>query len=164
MRRLHGEPGNGQYRAATSSPIPNPHLRAGYSMSTQILSRDAIEIIITSFFAATRDRDVEAWLATFAEDATSYDPVDSPPLVGHSALRQAFTQMTAAFERIGLAEDFVHIAGNEVAVKWTGRGVGANGQEVVFEGIHLFDINETGKIQTLRTYWNLTAILSELQS
>ncbi len=45
-----------------------------------MISNEAIATLVTSYFAATRDMDVEAWLATFAEDAISHDPVGEVPL------------------------------------------------------------------------------------
>jgi steroid delta-isomerase len=53
---------------------------------------------------------------------------------------------------------------NEVAVKWTGRGVGKNGREVTCEGIDIFEINEALKIKTLRVYWHPAALMAQLQS
>ncbi len=67
------------------------------------------------------------------------------------------------FETVGLTEEFVHIVGNEVAVKWMGRGIGKNGHEITFEGIDLFEINAAGKIQTLRAYWNKEVAIAALQ-
>ena len=108
--------------------------------------------------------DIDAWLSTFAEDAVSQDPVGAPPLSGQAARRQFFEGIAGAFEKVRLFEDQVFINGNEAAVKWTGRGTGKNGREVTFEGIDIFEINDAGKIQTLRGYWNPAAMMSELQS
>lgn len=130
-------------------------------MST--ISTQAIATLIANYFAATRAMDVEAWLETFAEDAIDYDPVGGVVLEGHTAIRQFFLSIAGMFETVGLTEEFVHIVGNEVAVKWTGRGIGKNGHEITFEGIDLFEINAAGKIQTLRAYWNPEAAIAKLQ-
>ncbi|WP_017653237.1 nuclear transport factor 2 family protein [Fortiea contorta] len=130
-------------------------------MST--VSTQAIATLIAEYFAATRVMDVEAWLETFAEDAIDYDPVGGNVLKGHREIGQFFLSVTDMFATVGLTEEFVHIVGNEVAVKWTGRGTGKNGQEVIFEGIDLFEINAAGKIQTLRAYWNADAAIAKLQ-
>jgi steroid delta-isomerase len=128
-------------------------------MSPEIISR-----AIKAYFAATRAMDAESWVATFAPDATSYDPVGAPPAVGHDALRQFFGAIVGAFEKVGLMEDHVFIAGNGAAVKWTGRGKGKNGREVRFEGIDIFELNEDGQIQTIRAYWNPAEVMMQLQS
>jgi steroid delta-isomerase len=127
-------------------------------MSPEIISR-----AIKSYFAATRAMDAEAWVATFAPDAISYDPVGAPPTVGHDGLRQFFAAIAGAFDKVGLTEDQVFIAGNGAAVKWTGRGKGKNGREVRFEGIDIFELNEEGLIQTVRAYWNPAEVMMQLQ-
>lgn len=128
------------------------------------MSTNHTQKAVADYFAAIRAMDIDSWLSTFAEDAVSHDPVGAPPLSGHAALRQFFEGIAGAFERVGLFEDQVFINGNEAAVKWTGRGTGKNGREVSFEGIDVFEVNEEGKIQTVRGYWNPAAMMAELQS
>lgn len=127
------------------------------------MSTDRTQKAVADYFAAIRAMDTEAWLASFAADAVSHDPVGAPPISGHAALRQFFEGIAGAFEKVGLFEDHVFVNGNEAAVKWTGRGVGKNGRAVTFEGIDIFRINDEGKIQTLRGYWNPAAMMAELQ-
>jgi steroid delta-isomerase len=127
------------------------------------MSPEDISRAVKAYFAAIRAMDCEAWVATFAPDAVSYDPVGAPPTTGHDALRQFFAAIVAAFEKVSLAEDHIFIAGNGAAVKWTGSGKGKNGRNVRFEGIDIFDFNEAGLIQTLRAYWNPAEVLMQLQ-
>lgn len=128
-------------------------------MSPEIVSK-----AVAVYFAAIRKMDVEAWVATFAEDAVSRDPVDSPPMEGHEALRQFFNNIIGTFKEVGLTEEHVFVAGNGAAVKWTGRGVGKNGRQVRFEGIDVFEVNEDGKIQKVWAYWNPVELMMQLQS
>jgi steroid delta-isomerase len=127
-------------------------------------SPTAIRHVVAAYFAATRAMDLDAWLGTFAADAVDHEPVGTPPVVGHQRLRQFFQTITAAFEKVGITEDHVFVAGNRAAVKWTGRGVGKNGRAVTFEGIDVFEINEQGKIQTLWGYWNPAPLMAELMA
>ena len=128
------------------------------------MSTEAIRKVVSDYFAATRAMDIEAWLATFADNAISYDPVGGPPIEGHDSLRQFFQGIMGAFEKVGLKEDKVFISGNGAAVLWTGHGVGKNGREVSFEGIDVFEINEDGKIQKMWGYWAPAAMMAELQA
>jgi steroid delta-isomerase len=128
------------------------------------MSPDAIAIAIKAYFAAIRAMDVEAWVATFAPDAISYDPVGAPPTAGHDALRQFFNAIAGAFKKINFAEDHIFIAGDGAAVKWTGTGTGKNGRDVRFEGIDIFEFNQAGLIQTIRAYWNPAEVMIQLQS
>jgi steroid delta-isomerase len=127
------------------------------------MSPEDISRAVKAYFAAIRAMDGEAWIATFAPDAVSYDPVGAPPTVGHDGLRQFFAAIVTAFEKVGLTEDHVFIAGNGAAVKWTGNGKGKNGRSVRFEGIDIFDFNEAGLIQAVRAYWNPAEVMMQLQ-
>jgi steroid delta-isomerase len=129
-----------------------------------VLSPAAIHQVVAAYFAATRAMDVDAWLDTFAEDAVSFDPLGSPPVRGRAGLREFYQGIAQAFDSLGITEDHVYVSGNGAAVKWTGRGVGANGREVTFEGIDVFELNEYGKIQTLWGYWSPDPVLAALMS
>jgi steroid Delta-isomerase len=126
------------------------------------MSPDLVARAVKAYFEAIRAMDQKAWVNTFAEDAVSYDPVGAPPTQGHQKLGEFFQAITAAFKKVGLTEDQVFIAANSAAVKWTGRGTSKQGNEVHFEGIDVFEINEDGKIETLRAYWNPAEMMAQL--
>jgi steroid delta-isomerase len=119
---------------------------------------------IKAYFAAITALDAEQWVATFAPDGISYEP-GNPPLTGHDALRQFFNAIAAAgFASIEMKPDQIFPLGNEAAVKWSARGQGRNGRTVAFEGIDVFVINEAGKIQSVKAYWNPAALMAELMA
>jgi steroid delta-isomerase len=126
------------------------------------MSPEIVTKAVRAYFAALRAMDQKAWVATFAEDATTYDPVGAPPTKGHQKLGEFFQTITAAFKEVDLTEDQVFIAGSGAAVKWTGRGTSKQGRKVQFEGIDVFEINEAGKIQTLHAYWNPAEMVAQL--
>ena len=126
------------------------------------MSPEVISKTIKAYFAAFRAMDQRAWVNTFAEDAIDHDPVGAPPIEGHQKLGEFFQTVTAAFKEVGLTENEVFIAGNGAAVKWTGRGISKQGNNVRFEGIDVFEINEAGKIQTLHAYWNPAEMVAQL--
>lgn len=126
------------------------------------MSPEVISKTVKEYFAALRAMDERAWVNTFAVDAVSHDPVGAPPMEGHKSLAEFFQTITAAFKEVGLTEDDVFIAGNGAAVKWTGRGVSKQGKKVQFAGIDVFEINEAGKIQNLRAYWNPAEMVGQL--
>lgn len=128
------------------------------------MSNESISKAVADCYAAIGVMDLEAWVNTFAEDAVIYDPVGTPPQEGHEAIFKLFSNILDLFESIKLTEDFVHIVGNEVAVKWTGYALGKNRREVRFAGIDIFELNETGKIKTLRSYWNATEAIAQLSA
>jgi steroid Delta-isomerase len=122
------------------------------------------EQTVTEYFAAIRAMDVERWVKTFAVNAVSHDPVGTPPMHGHEALRQFLTQVNSGFESLGLTEDSVFINGNSAAVKWTGKGTGRNGKPVTFEGIDVIECNEAGKIVAVHAYWDPAPVMATIQS
>jgi len=126
------------------------------------MSPEVIGKAVKAYFAALRAMDKQAWINTFAEDAVSYDPVGTPAINGHQKLAEFFETITAAFKEVGLTEDEVFIAGSEAAVKWTGRGISKQGRKAHFEGIDVFEVNESGKIQTLHAYWNPAEMVAQL--
>jgi steroid Delta-isomerase len=126
------------------------------------MSPDIVARAVKTYFEAIRAMDQQAWVNTFAEDAVSYDPVGALPTEGHKKLGEFFQAICGAFKTVGMTEDDVFIAANSAAVKWTGRGTSKQGRDVHFEGIDIFEVNEAGKIQTLRAYWNPAEMMAQL--
>jgi steroid delta-isomerase len=126
------------------------------------MSPEVVSKAVKAYFAALRAMDQQAWINTFDEDAVSYDPVGAPPTRGHQRLGEFFQTITAAFKEVGLTEDDVFVAGNGAAVRWSGRGISKQGRKVHFEGIDVFEVNESGKIQTLHAYWNPAEMVAQL--
>ncbi|MGH8001019.1 MAG: nuclear transport factor 2 family protein [Brasilonema sp.] len=123
-----------------------------------------IEAIITSYFANIAMMNPEGWVENFAEDAVSYDPVGHPPTKVHEGFREFIRQLQAAFEKLEPITEHIFVASNEAAVKWTMRGISKSGKSATFEGITIFEINDAGKIQTTRAYWNPVLLLMQLRS
>ncbi|HSY70186.1 MAG TPA: nuclear transport factor 2 family protein [Edaphobacter sp.] len=119
---------------------------------------------VAEYFSALRAMDVDRWVSIFAPDAESHDPVGTPPLLGHDALRQFLTEIFSVFETIGLIEDHIFVTGDSAAVKWTGLGRGRNGKDVIFEGIDVIECNPDGKIISVRAYWNPAPIVAAVTS
>jgi len=130
-------------------------------MSAKI-SPDKISRAVRAYFLAIRAMDADAFANTFAEDGTTFDPVGTPGITGHAAIREFLQNICKGFKSVGLTEDYVFVAGNGAAVKWTGQGVSASGKEVKFEGVDVIEVNEDGKIQTVHAYWNPAEMIAQL--
>jgi steroid Delta-isomerase len=122
------------------------------------------EQAVGEYFAALRAMDVDRWVNTFAPDAISHDPVGAPAHQGHAALRAFLTAAFSRFEKVGLTEDHVFLAGNSAAVKWTGSGIDRNGKNVTFEGIDVIECDSDGKIISVHAYWDPARIVPAVQS
>ena len=130
-------------------------------MSTAV-SPDKISRAVRAYFLAIRAMDAEAFANTFAEDGTTFDPVGSPGITGRQGLREFFESICKNFKSVALNEDSIFVAGNGAAVKWTGSVTSNSGKEVRFEGIDFFEVNDDGKIQTIRAYWNPAEMIAQL--
>ena len=128
------------------------------------MTPEAMQTLVTRYFAATRAMDLDAWLACFADDAVSHDPYGAPPIQGKEELRKFFLSVATAFTEIGFTENFVIVTGNRAAVKFTSRGIGTKGTTVICEGIDVFEVNDRGTIQTMWGYWNPAAMIAQLQA
>ena len=124
------------------------------------MTNETVTNIIHEYFAAICALDAERWVATFAADATSYEPGNA--LTGHDALRAYFNGVAAGFAQLEMKADEIYPVGPEAGVKWSARGTGKNGRSVSFAGVDVFVINDAGKIQTLKGYWNPAAMMAEL--
>jgi len=127
------------------------------------MTSENIPTVVAGYFTAIGEKDPDAWVACFAEQGTSYEPGAPAPLRGHVVLRQFLVEVLGAFEKIAMTQDHVFQSGNRVAVKFTGRGTGKNGRQVLFEGIDVFEINQAEKIQTMWGYWNPAVMMAQLQ-
>ncbi len=126
------------------------------------MSPEAVTEVVNEYFDAICNLDCEAWIATFAADAVSHEPGN--PLVGHDALRAFFNGVAAGFETIEMRPDRIFVVGNEAGVKWSASGTGKTGRTVKFEGVDVFTLNDDGKIQTMKGFWDPAAMMSQLMS
>jgi steroid Delta-isomerase len=130
-------------------------------MSEQV-DPERISRAVRAYFLAIRAMDPDAIANTFAEDGTTYDPVGTAGVTGRAAIREFFSSIYKNFKGVALTEDSIFVAGNGAAVKWTGKGTSANGKNVNFEGIDVFEVNADGKIRTVRAYWNPAEMIAQL--
>ena len=128
------------------------------------MSKEQIEKTVSSYFAAIRSMNAEAFVAVFATDTVSHDPVGAPPVSGYDGLRKFFKGMEATFSQLIMTETAVYINQNEAAVHWQAEGTGQNGKTTHFSGINLFTCNGEGKISSLRAYWDPRAMMAQLKA
>jgi len=125
------------------------------------MSQEAITKVINEYFDAICSLNCEAWLATFAGDGVSYEP-GNPPLAGYDLLRAFFNGVAGGFETIEMRPDQIFVVGDEAGVKWSAHGMGKSGREARFEGVDVFTFNDSGKIQSVKAYWDPAAMVAQL--
>jgi steroid delta-isomerase len=127
------------------------------------MNRETVKATVTSLIAAIQKRDCDAWLACFADDARNYNPVGTPPIQGHDGLRRIFDNMVGVMKDWKFTAESMFVAGNEAAVKYTATGVLKNGKMVVIDGINVYEVNEQGKVQTVRAYWHPAEVATQMK-
>ena len=127
------------------------------------MSQESIQAVVAAYYANIAMMNSERWVDLFAEDAVSYDPVGHPATHIHEGYQAFFQRMRATFEQLEATTEDIFVAGNEAAVKWTMQGVSIQGKPVTFEGITIYEMNEAGKIQTTRAYWNPEALMAQIR-
>ncbi|MEO1297457.1 MAG: nuclear transport factor 2 family protein [Cyanobacteria bacterium J06636_16] len=120
---------------------------------TSTIPAATVESWVRSYFKASQSGDAQVWFATFAEGAVVEDPVGTPPKSTREEILAQGTGFVEAFKQVGLYESFIHVNGLEAVAMWTGRAITHDDQSLSFEGIDLFEFNETGKITLLRGFW-----------
>ena len=127
------------------------------------MSPELIQNLVTSYFSSLQSMDAAGWLENFTEDAIIYDPVGNPPSKARENAQAFFGLLSMAFEKLELSQDHIFIAGNGAAVKWTMRGLGKSGKQGVGEGISVFEVHESGKIQQVSSYWDDAAMMAQIR-
>ena len=127
------------------------------------MSPELIQKLVTSYFSSLQMMAVTRWAENFTEDAVIYDPVGKPPSKARENAQTFFGLLSMAFEKLELSQDNVFIAGTGTAVKWTMRGSGKSGKQGIAEGISVFEIHESGKIQQVSSYWDDAAMMAQIK-
>jgi len=116
------------------------------------------------FFDSMNAGDFDSMLAVVAADAVAHEPVGAPPLEGHAAMRSFYEGLGAAFEEMTIDVDAIYSAGGSNAIRWLGRGTTKAGANIAFEGIDVHELNEDGKIQSIRAYFDIGLLMSAMQA
>jgi steroid delta-isomerase len=127
------------------------------------LSKEQIAEVVGGYFSCLRNMQVDELLELFSDDALSWDPVGTPPLLVRDKSTNYFKALSGFFEKMALTEDDMFVAGNEAAVKWTGVAkLRKKEKELTFEGVSVFTVNPDGLISCVRSYWDKKTLMSSL--
>jgi steroid delta-isomerase len=118
-------------------------------MPTPEQVRDAVD----AYVGAINKGDRQAWLDSFAHDATQIDPVPSPANVGRENIGAFWDRMIGTAESVTFDLRQLHVCGDQAAVVWaiTARA-GGGGME--FDGVDIFQIDDNGLIASVTAYWD----------
>lgn len=134
----------------------------GSSVSPRPNDPSLIEQTIIAYAAAWKARDRDAWLSTFAADATQEDPVGDPVRRGREEIGRFWDDAMERYGFIEIVPREIRVAGREAAMVWTIKGRVAEG-EVIFEGVDVFTFDADAQITSVRAYWSREALHRQLQ-
>ncbi len=127
-----------------------------------MLDRAVIAGTSQLFFDSLNAGDIETWLTTLAEDAVSFEPVGTPPNVGHEGLL-AWVGSQAGFESVTTKVNEIIVAGNSAAILWTSTFVLPGGAEIVLDGVDVHEYNDAGLIQIVEGYFDPSPIFAAIE-
>ena len=109
---------------------------------------------------AVSDGDRAAWLAAYSDSAVLHDPVGGSPLdpgavgiQGRAGLEQ-FWDLTIAPNDVRFEISAVHPSGREAAVVASVQIAFANGAQVAYDGVFVYAVDEAGRIEAVRSYFD----------
>ncbi len=127
------------------------------------LTPEQIEALVTDVFEKFAAFDAQGTAALYAPDGTIEDPVGTPPVQGTQAIIAYLETFPTILNEIRVQSFDVTVAGQEAAIKWRLRFKTKSGNVFFVEGIGIFKINENGKVQSDREYFDYAYFLSQLQ-
>jgi steroid Delta-isomerase len=130
---------------------------------TQNLTPQQVEAVIEDAFAGLVAFDVPRVINNFAADAVLEDPVGTPPMVGTQAIAAYLETFPTLFSQMKLYSLDIKVRGHEAAVKWRLRFTTKTGNVFFLEGIGVFRLNQQGKIESEREFFDLEYFLAQLQ-
>ena len=127
------------------------------------LTPEQIEAIATEMFNKFAAFDAQGTADMFAPDGTIEDPVGSTPIQGTQAIIAYQETFPTILNEIRIQSFDVTVAGQECAIKWRLRFKTKTGNVFFVDGIGILKINEQGKIQSDREFFDLAYFQSQLQ-
>ena len=119
---------------------------------------------IERWFAAVRGSqaafaalDIERYLAYFAPDAVSSEPM-IPCIPGREALRSLIASMFAQLASLTLEEMHLVAMGSVVSMKYRLRATGRNGREAVLDGVVLFEMNDDDQFTRVTSFYDPSVV------
>jgi steroid Delta-isomerase len=129
----------------------------------KVIERTVLEAVIRAYAASWAARDREAWLRTFAADATQEDPVGVPVRRGHREIGEFWDREMARYRSIEIVPREIFVIDHEAAMVWTINGVTGE-VPVSFDGVDVFRFDEAGLISSVRAFWERTSLHRQSQN
>lgn len=134
------------------------------SATTINLTPEQIEAAVEEYFASIGSMDVQRFANNFAATGTLEDPVGTPAVQGTQAIAAFFGTIITPFSQIKPKVQEVIPCGQEAAVNWKLNLTTTTGKKITIDGMGIFKFDQSGKLESVREFWDLAAFLSQLQN
>jgi uncharacterized protein (TIGR02246 family) len=115
-----------------------------------------VEAWVEAYARAWREKDADAVVDLFTEDAEYRSSPIREPHVGSDGIRAYWEGVTSTQESVDVRMGKPFAAGDLVVVEWWTTMVD-DGDEITLPGCLLLRFAEDGRCRTLREYWNVEA-------
>ncbi len=145
--------------------MPSAQAKAATATSVAItLTPEQMEAAVEEYFDSIASLNVQRYVNNFAANGVLEDPVGTPPVQGTQAIAGYFGAIIAPFSHIKAKVQEVIPCGQEAAVNWKLNLTRADGKKIQIDGMGVFKFDQTGKLQSVREFWDLAAFLAQMQS
>jgi steroid delta-isomerase len=129
---------------------------------TNTLTPEQIKAIVTDMFNKFAAFDAQGTTDAFAPDGTIEDPVGSTPIQGTQAILAYQQSFPTLLDELRFQSVDITVGGQEAAVKWRIRLKTKTGNVFFLDGIGIIKVNENGKIQSDRNFFDFAYFQSQL--
>ena len=126
------------------------------------LTPEQIEAIVLDMYNKFAAFDAQGTTDMFASDGTIEDSVGTTPIQGTQAILAYQQSFPTLLDELRFQSVDITVGGQEAAVKWRIRLKTKTGNVFFLEGIGIVKVNEDGKIQSARNFFDLAYFQSQL--
>lgn len=126
------------------------------------LTPEQIEAIVRDMYNKFAAFDAQGTTDMFAPDGTIEDSVGTTPIQGTQAILAYQQTFPTLLDEIRFQSVDITVGGQEAAVKWRIRLKTKTGNIFFLDGIGIIKVNEDGKIQSDRNFFDFAYFQSQL--
>ena len=106
------------------------------------------------------NKNVEALVSLFTEDAELSNLASSSPLQGKDGARQFWQKYLSVFQQIHSKFTNVVESNGSTVLEWTSEGSLTSGESLRYQGVSIIE-TVNGKVRSFRTYYDSAAFLPQ---
>jgi len=126
------------------------------------LTPEQVEAIVRNMYDKFTAFDAQGTTDCFALDGTIEDSVGTTPIQGTQAILAYQQSFSTVLDEIRFQSVDITVGGQEAAIKWRIRFKTKTGNVFFLDGIGIVKVNENGKIQSDRNFFDLAYFQSQL--